>query len=231
VADDAGAGPELAEAGLRLAALVALAGLVAGLAFAGRPGAALVVGALLAPVPLLLVRLAYWPLPAAAPVLGVAGIAPLYPALAALAGTPARRFALAVVGWAWLAVAEAALGASLLFETLEPAPAGWTSSPAGASELLAGLIAPAALIAAAVWGAAAVVLGYLLRGRLPALELLGVLVWAAGLVGAHRLLAGGHGAPSAAPLALGAVCVALAALWVRHGGRALHPGRASGGLA
>jgi hypothetical protein len=202
---------------LRLTGLVALAGLIAGLAFAGRPGAAVLVGALVAPVPLLLARPAHWSLPVAAPALGVTGVAPLYPALAALAGTPGRRFALAALGWGWLAVAEAVLGTSLLFESLGPAPAGWSRSIEGASELLAGLLAPAALLGALLWGGAAVMLGYLLRGRQPALELLGVLVWAAGLVAAHRFLAGGDGGPAAAPLAIGAVCVALVALWLRNG--------------
>jgi hypothetical protein len=217
----------------RIAALVALAGAVAWLAaVAGRPGAAVVVAALLAPVPLLLDQPLRWPMPSLAPVLGAVGLAPLFPALAALAGTPGRRFALAWLGWAWLAVAEAAIGTTLLFGSLEPPPAGWTlSADAATSGVLLPLLAPGALLAGLVWGAAAVVLGELLRGRIIALELLGVLVWAAALVATHRLLAGGDAAPAAAPLALGAVAVALVALYLRtHEGLA-EPGRASRGLA
>jgi hypothetical protein len=213
----------------RIAALAALAGAVAWLAtVSGRPGAALVVGVLLAPVPLLLDRPAHWAAPALAPLLGAVGLAPLFPALAALAATPARRFALAWLGWSWLAVAEAVLGTSLLFGSLEPPPAGWSLSVEGAvSGVLLPLLAPQPLLAGLVWGGAAVVLGQVLRGRVIALELLGVLVWAAALVATHRLLAHGDAAPAAAPLALGVVAVAVVALYMRT----LEGGRASRGLA
>jgi eukaryotic-like serine/threonine-protein kinase len=217
----------------RVAALVALAGAIAWLALiAGRPGAAVVVGALLAPVPLLLDRPLRWGMPVLAPLLGVVGLAPLFPALAALAGTPGRRFVLAWLGWAWLAVAEAVFGTTLLFASLEPPPTGWTLSVEGAtSGILLPLLAPGALLAGLLWGAAAIVLGQLVRGRIIALELLGVLVWAAALVAIHRLLAGGEAAPAAAPVALGAVAVALLALYLRTHEGALQAGRASRGLA
>lgn len=217
----------------RLAALVATAGLVAWLGLAaGRPGAALVALALLAPIPLLLDRPRHWGLPAVAPLLGFVGLAPLYPALAALASTPGRRFALGMLGWAWLAVVESVLGKELLFASLDSAPAGWSgSAELAAEDVLVGLIAPASMLAALVWGAAAALLGYLLRGRMIALELLGVLVWAAGLVAAHRFLAGGAEPPAAAPLALGAIAVALLVLWLRTAPAPFHASRARGGLA
>jgi eukaryotic-like serine/threonine-protein kinase len=217
----------------RISALVALAGAMAWLALvAGRPGAALVVGALIAPLPLLLDRPFQWGLPIVAPLLGAVGLAPLFPALAALAATPRRRFTLAWLGWAWLASTEAVLGTTLLFASLEPPPDGWShSAESAASGVLLPLLAPGAVLAGLVWGAAAVVLGQLLRGRIIALELLGVLVWAAALVATHRLLAGGEGAPAAAPLALGAVAVALFALYLRTHEDPLHTGRASRGLA
>lgn len=208
------------EARNQLARVAALAGISAFVAFlaviAGRPGAALVAAALLVPVPLLLARPIHWPLPALAPILGLLGLAPLYPALAALAPTARRRIGLGMLGWAWLAVAESVLDKSLLFATLDPAPAGWTASASiAAQDVLLGLLAPAALLAALVWGGAAALLGYLLRGRMIALELLGVLVWAAGLVVVHRLLAGGAEAPPAAPLAIGAIGVAALILWLK----------------
>jgi eukaryotic-like serine/threonine-protein kinase len=217
----------------RVAALSGLAGMLTWLGLvAGRPGAALVAAALLAPIPLLLTRPLHWGLPALAPLLGVVGLAPLYPALAALAPTCGRRFALGVLGWAWLAVAESVLDKTLLFATIAPAPAGWAASASlAAHDVLAPLLAPASLLAAIVWALAAAVLGYLLRGRMIALELLGVLLWAAGLVAVHRLLAGGAEAPAAAPLAAGAVALAVLVLWLRLTGGPVQASRAPGGLA
>jgi hypothetical protein len=217
----------------RVAALAGLAGMLTWLGLAaGRPGAALVAAVLLAPIPMLLSRPLQWGLPALAPVLGVVGLAPLYPALAALAPTRERRFALGVLGWAWLAVAESVLDKTLLFATVGPAPAGWAASaPLAAHDVLAPLLAPASLLAALVWGSAAAVLGYLLRGRMIALELLGVLLWAAGLVAAHRVLAGGAEAPAAVPLAVGAVALAVLVLWLRLSESPVQASGAPGGLA
>lgn len=217
----------------RIGALAAIFGAVAWLALgAGRPGAALVVALLVAPIPLLLDRPPYWVLPALAPLLGALGIAPLYPALAALAPTAGRRFALGLLGFAWLAMAESLLDRTLLFGTVAAAPSGWTTSAGvAAGDLLGALVAPDMLLAALTWGVAAAVLGYLLRGRMVALEMLGVLVWAAGLVAVHRLLAPGTEAPAAAPLAIGAVAVALVVLWLRTAERPLQPRGPSSGLA
>jgi eukaryotic-like serine/threonine-protein kinase len=225
--------PAARERLMRVGALTATVALVAWLALgAGRPGAALVVALLVAPVPLLIDRPLLWGLPAIAPLLGGLGIAPLYPALAALAPTAGRRAALGMLGFAWLAVAESVLDRTLLFATVDTAPAGWSASASVAvQELLVPLLAPEALLAALTWGAAAAALGYLLRARMVALELLGVLVWAAGLVAVHRLLAPGAEAPAAAPLAIGALAVALVVLWLRGAERPLQTGGPSRGLA
>ena len=225
--------PAVRERLVRVGLLAGIAVLVAWLALgADRPGAALVLAVLVAPVPLILDRPLHWGLPALAPLLGALGIAPLYPALAALAPTAGRRFALGMLGFAWLAVAESLLDRTLLFGTVEAAPAGWTTSAAVAGEdLMGALLAPDLLLAALTWGAAATVLGYLLRGRMVALELLGVLVWAAGLVAVHGLLSPGAEAPAAAPLAIGAVAVALFVLWLRTPERPLQAGGPSRGVA
>jgi hypothetical protein len=224
------------EARAQLARVAALAGISAFVLFiafvAGRPGAALVAAALLAPIPLLLDRPLQWCLPGLAPVLGVVGLGPLYPALAALAPTAWRRFALGMLGFAWLAVAESVLGRTLLFASIDPAGAGWSSSAADAAQdVLVPLLAPEPMLVALVWGAAAALLGYLLRGRMIALELLGVLVWAAGLVAVHRVLAGGGDALAPAPLAVGAVGVALLVAWVKLGDAPAHASRVRGRLA
>jgi eukaryotic-like serine/threonine-protein kinase len=220
---------------MRLARIGAIAMIFAAIAWlalaAGRPGAALVVALLVVPIPLLLDRPVHWTLPVLAPLLGALGIAPLYPALAALAPTARRRFALGSLGFAWLAVAEALFGRSLLFGTVAAAPVGWTTSLSAAGELIGSLLAPDVVLGGLVWGAAAAVLGYLLRGRMVALELLGVLVWAAGLVAVHRLLAPTAEAPAAAPLAVGAAAVALVVLWLRTAERPIQTGSPPSGLA
>ena len=219
----------------RIARIAATAAVLAVIAWLGlsadRPGAALVMALLVVPIPLLLDRPRYWGLPALAPLFGFLGIAPLYPALAALAPTAARRFALGLLGFAWLAVAEALFDRTLLFGTVAAAPAGWTHSAAAATDLLGALLAPDVLLAGIVWGAAASLLGYLLRGRMVALELLGVLVWAAGVVAVHRLLAPGAEGPPAAPLAIGAVALAVFVLWLRTAERPIQPGGSPSGLA
>ena len=225
--------PAARERLVRIGALAAISAAVAWLALgAGRPGAAIVAAFLIVPIPLLVDRPVHWGLPALAQLLGALGIAPLYPALAALAPTPGRRFALGALGFGWLAIAESLLDRTLLFGTVDPAPAGWsTSAGVAAGDLLGVLLAPEVLLAAITWGLAAAVLGYLLRGRMVALELLGVLVWAAGLVAVHRALAPSAEAPPAAPLAIGAVAVALVVLWLRTAERPLQTRGPSSGLA
>jgi len=137
--------------------------------------------------PLAIAALAFVPL--LAPVLGAIGLAPVYPALAGVAGGSARRAAaLAALGVGWLAV----------FERLS--------------------ISSDLLLAVCVWALAAIAFGVLTRGRMIAIELLGVLVWAAGLVTLDRALASGIEAASGAAVALGALAVALVSLWIRRAG-------------
>jgi hypothetical protein len=129
-------------------------------------------------------------------------------------------------------VVESVLDKTLLFASLDPAPAGWTTSASAASQdVLLPLLSPAPLLAALVWGTAATTLGYLLRGRMIALELLGVLVWAAGVVAVHRLLAGDGDALAPAPLAVGVVGVALLVAWLRVGEGPAQASRVRGRLA
>jgi hypothetical protein len=201
----------------RIAGLATLTALAAWLGLvAGRPGTAIVVVALLLPVPLFLPGPTQWGIPALAPLLGGLGLAPVYPALAAFAGTAARRATLAVLGWAWLVAAEAMLDSRLLFGTAEAAPDGWSRSLGdAASAVLLPVLAPESLVMALVWSGSAVILGAVLRGRVVALELLAVLVWAAGLVALHGALAGDAPDPAAGPLAAALVAIVLGAMWAR----------------
>ena len=116
----------------RLGYLVAAIGLTAWLTSVGRPGAAVVIAVATVPPGLLVRR---WErglmLPAAAPALGAASIAPAFPLLAALAPEWRDRAVLAATGCAWLSLAEVALGRDLLLGAPVEAPRGWQESVSG----------------------------------------------------------------------------------------------------
>jgi eukaryotic-like serine/threonine-protein kinase len=201
----------------RVGVLVVLAVALAYLAWpASSPGLAAALAALSIPPPLLFERRREWLTPLAAPFLGLVGLAPLYPALAGLAGGPRRCAALGLLGWCWLAAAEGLLGEPLLFGAIDDLPAGWEASATGAVEgLLLPLLAPASLAGAAAWAGAAALLGALLDSRSLVIKAVGALGWGAGLVAVHRLLAGGAPDPATAGL-VGALVVTLgAAVWLR----------------
>ena len=205
-----------------LARALTLATLVAALAWLGwaaeRPGLALVLALLALPAPMLLDRARDWLVPLAAPCLGVVGLAPLYPALAGLAGSPRRCAALGLLGWCWLAVAESVLGVSLMFSSLDAAPAGWQQSASIAAEnLLLPLLAPASLAAGAAWTLSAGLLAALLASRSLVIKAVGALGWGAGLVAAHRLLASGAADPATAGLVAALAVTLTVGVWMRSG--------------
>jgi hypothetical protein len=201
----------------RVAVLVGLATVLAWLAWpGGKPGLALVLAALALPAPILFGRAREWLAPPTAPFLGLVGLAPLYPALAGLAGSPRRCAALGLLGWCWLAVAEAVLAESLLFGVIDRPPPGWEVSAASAAEnLLVPLLAPASLAAAAAWTASAALLGALLGSRSLVIRVVGALGWGAGLVAIHRVLAGGAPDPATAGLIAALAVTLAAAVWLR----------------
>lgn len=140
--------------GLGLAVWLALVANLAGAAF----GAVLLVV-----IPSLLIRgegrtLAVVPL---GPLLGTVGLAPVVPALAALATRPRDRAVVAVAGLTLTALAEAVTGKGLLFGRFASVPDGWQSSiPAFLSDLLLPVVTSSTyLVALAVWLAIAVLLG------------------------------------------------------------------------
>ncbi len=109
-----------------LLAAVATLGVIA----ADRPGAALLVAAAVAPVPLLLYRRGTaWSLPALAPLLGLAGLAGAFPALAGQAKGAVTRAALGALGAWWALLAAPLLGR----ETLGGVPLDAGASPADAA--------------------------------------------------------------------------------------------------
>lgn len=212
----------------RVGYLVGAVGLVAWLdASAARPGAALVVGVLAIPPGLFVGgRGRALTLPAVSPLLGLISLAPLYPALAGLAGRARDRLLLGAMGFAWLAVAEIVLGRKLLFGPPHAAPDGWQFSTGVAAKhvLLPLLTDPAALFGLALWSLGALALGLVVRGRNPALDILGGLVWAAALVAALRLESGAA-APSPGVLAAAVLAVVALVVFLRARGltAAHHP--------
>jgi hypothetical protein len=158
----------------------------------GRPGLALVLGALTAPAILVASRLAWATLPLLAPLLGAISVAPVFPAAAGSRGTALERGVLAALGWCWLLVGAATLGLGSRLGLIHKAPQDWSRSTSdAASAILSPLLTPEALLGAIVFALAAVALGAVLRAGHVALALLGVLLWAAGLEGALRLVADG----------------------------------------
>jgi eukaryotic-like serine/threonine-protein kinase len=147
---------------------------------------ALVLGAAALPTVILLRRSgALWSLPAGAWLLGVAGLAGAWPALAAQAARPWHRAALGALGCWWLALAELVSGDRLALGT----PPDATFDPGGAAHLWP-LVTSGVLGLAALWAAAAVLLPVLVRGRALAADVVGATAWAAGLGSATQAIAG-----------------------------------------
>jgi hypothetical protein len=184
----------------------------------GLNGAALVLVVCALAVPILLPRAGVlWSVPALAPLLGAAGLAPLYLVVAGFASTAWRRAGLAAAGLLWLAIAEITTGRGLLFG---PARGSTTqhewerSFGAAADHVLLPLVKSPALLPAVAWIVLAVTLPIVVRARSLTLDLLGAVLWTAALVAGHqavgRVLADSGQRLEAHGLAAGAVIAAVA---------------------
>jgi tRNA A-37 threonylcarbamoyl transferase component Bud32 len=179
---------------------------------AGEPGAALLALALALPLFAPAIDPEAIALPGVAPLLGLIGLAPVYPALAGLTRGAACRALLGGIGYLWLAACEEVANRSLLLGPETPAPPDWAGSAATAlGDVVAPLFAASVLAAAGIWALAALVLPMLVRGRTPVLDAIGALIWAAGLISALRLVAGGSSPPGLLFAALLAAVVAAVA--------------------
>ncbi len=96
-----------------------------------------------------------WSVPAAAPLLGLAGIAGAYPAVAGPFRGAWTRAALGAIGLWWLLLAEPLLARDLALGT----------PPGDAADVLDTLASSGALLLAPLWAVAAVVLPWLVAGR------------------------------------------------------------------
>jgi tRNA A-37 threonylcarbamoyl transferase component Bud32 len=218
-------------AGLAFAVAVTVAWLLLG---AGEPGAALLAALLSAPLLLVGVggRGSSVALPGLAPLLGAAGLAPVYPALAGLTRDLGSRLLLGACGYLWLAAWEIASGKTLLLGAETAAPADWSQSAATAlGDVFLPLLDPTVMLMAAAWALAAAVLPLLVRGRAPVMDIVGALIWAAGLISVHRVLAGPESEPAGLILAavLAAGTAAFAAPRLRHAGDPPRPALAGDG--
>ena len=147
---------------------------------------ALVLAAAAVPTVVLLRRSGgLWSLPAGASLLGVAGLAGAWPALAAQAPRPWHRAALGALGCWWLALAELVSGDRLALGT----PPDATFDPGGAAHVWP-LVTSGVLGLAALWAGAAVLLPIVVRGRALAADVIGATAWAAGLGSATHAIAG-----------------------------------------
>jgi eukaryotic-like serine/threonine-protein kinase len=192
---------------------------------AGEPGVAALVLILGAPLLAPAIDPEAIALPGLAPILGLAGLGPVYPALAGLTRGAAGRALLGGIGYLWIAAWEELAHRTLLLGPVADPPAHWTQSAGtGLGDVVAPLIDGGVLAAAGVFAAAALVMPLLVRGRTPVLDALGALIWAAGLISGLRLVAGGSSPPD---LLFGALVAAtIAAFLTRRLGA---PERRSGG--
>jgi eukaryotic-like serine/threonine-protein kinase len=156
-----------------------------------------------------------------APLLGLAGLAGAFPALAGQASAWRQRLALGAIGYWWLILAEPLLDRRLWLgaPAHTPARAAWESSPGTAlAHVLSPLVGEGLLLGALLWGAAAVVLPWIVRGSRAALDVFAATLWSALLVSFAPALDAGlrHGAhPSPRGAVLGAVLGALLAVGAR----------------
>jgi tRNA A-37 threonylcarbamoyl transferase component Bud32 len=182
---------------------------------AGESGIAALVAVLGAPPLLSAIDPEAIALPGLAPILGLAGLGPVYPALAGLTRGAAGRALLGGIGYLWLAAWEELAHRTLMLGPVADPPAHWTGSAGTAlGDVVAPLIDGSVLAGAGVFALAAWALPMLIRGRTPVLDALGALIWAAGLISALRLVGGGSSPPG---LFFGALLAAvLAAVLTRR---------------
>ena len=194
-------------------------------ALSGRAGVALLLSAAAAPLALLPRRCGpSWLAGGLAPVLGLAGLAGAFPAVAGQAASWRKRATLGALGYWWLTLAEPLLARDLW---LGPAPGTpprpvWEGSlSTAASHVLAPMLSFGVLLGALLWATGAVVLPWIVRGSVAALDVVAATMWSAAIVAATPMLDDGLSAAAIHALPRGAVLGAVLGGLVAVGARAL----------
>jgi hypothetical protein len=183
--------------------------LIAWQIYVGRPGVGLLLFAAAAPLVVLPRRCGVaWLTAALAPVLGLAGLAGAFPALAGQRERASERAALAALGYWWLILAEPLLNRNLWLITSAGTPprAVWEGSlSSAATHVIGPTLSLSVLAGVGVWAVAAALLPWVVRGRSATLDVVAATAWSAalllafsprylGLSSAHLLSATPHGA-------------------------------------
>jgi hypothetical protein len=182
-------------------------------ALAGLPGVSLLVLAAGAPLLALPRRSGVgWLAAGLAPVLGLAGLAGAFPALAGQRSGWLARAGLAALGFWWLSLAESLLRRRLWLgpPTGLPPRVAWESSiNAAATHVIAPTFTVELLLGAAVWALASAILPWLVRGRSAALDVGTAIAWTIALLAAVPLLERALPAHASGPSPHGALLGAM----------------------
>ncbi len=204
--------------------------LIAWQAIAGRAGVALLLAAALVPLAALPVgrrrtgTTPMWAVGGLAPVLGLAGLAGGYPALAGQAIRWRERAALGALGYWWLCLAEPLLARQLWLGPASQTPArgAWEGSlTLTATHVIAPLCTLGVAFGAALWALGALALPLLVRGRSAPLDVLTAGVWSVALVIAAPIFDSGLAAHGAHASPRGAILGALLGALIAVAARAL----------
>jgi serine/threonine protein kinase len=153
-----------------------------------------------------------WLAGALAPVLGLAGLAGAFPAIAGQGARWRARAALGALGYWWLILAEPLLSRRLwLGEPAGTPPrAVWEGSLASAATHVVGpALSEGVLLGAALWAAGAVLLPVLVRGRSAVLDVVAATIWSAAIASSAPLLDSGLSGDAAHANPRGAVIGAV----------------------
>jgi eukaryotic-like serine/threonine-protein kinase len=147
-----------------------------------------------------------------APVLGLAGLAGAFPAIAGQASRWRDRAALAALGYWWLVLAGPLLRTRLWLAGAGATPprGEWEGSlSVTATHVIGPLLVLGVLLGALLWAAGAVVLPWLVRGRSAALDLVAVAIWSAAIAAAAPAIDAGLTTHVSHPSPRGAVLGAI----------------------
>jgi eukaryotic-like serine/threonine-protein kinase len=173
-----------------------------------------------------------WLVATLAPVLGLAGLAGVFPAIAGQARAWRLRAALGALGYWWLTLAEPLASRRLWLGPptgLDPRPT-WEVSPSSAVRTIGALLTLGVALGAGLWALGSAALPWIVRGRHATLDLLGAGVWSAAMLAAASALDQGPPFAVARALPRGAVLAAILAALLAVAARALQgPVRRRGG--